>query len=72
MSRSIDVSDLADALVEAIEMMVQTYRQKANESSAGIPDPRPIRWLKGKWELPDSFFDPLPDDLLDLFEVKGE
>jgi antitoxin (DNA-binding transcriptional repressor) of toxin-antitoxin stability system len=34
--------------------------------------PRPIGWLKGKWELAESFFEPLPGDLLDLFEGKGE
>ncbi len=33
---------------------------------------RPIGLAKGTFEIPDSFFDPLPDDLLDLFEGKGE
>jgi antitoxin (DNA-binding transcriptional repressor) of toxin-antitoxin stability system len=35
-------------------------------------EPRPIGLAKGKFEVPDSFFEPLPDDLLDLFEGKGE
>jgi hypothetical protein len=39
-------------------------------SDAPRPLP-PIGWLKGKFELPDSFFEPLPDDLLDLFEGGG-
>jgi len=26
--------------------------------------------MKGKFEIPDSFFDPLPDDILDYFEGK--
>lgn len=34
--------------------------------------PRPLGLGKGKFKVPDSFFDPLPDDLLDLFEGKGE
>lgn len=35
-------------------------------------EPRPIGLGKGLFEVPDSFFEPLPDDLLDLFEGKGE
>ena len=34
-------------------------------------DPRPIGLMKGEFAIPDSFFEPLPDDLLDLFEGKG-
>jgi antitoxin (DNA-binding transcriptional repressor) of toxin-antitoxin stability system len=41
-----------------------------------VPQPasqaRPIGWLKGKWSLPDSFFDPLPDDVLRSFEGREE
>ena len=33
--------------------------------------PRPVGLGKGLVEIPDSFFDPLPDDLLDLFEGKS-
>ena len=33
--------------------------------------PRPIGLGKGLAEIPDSFFDPLPDDLLNLFEGKS-
>ena len=29
--------------------------------------PRQLGFAKGMVEIPDSFFDPLPDDLLDLF-----
>ena len=35
-------------------------------------EPRPIGLAKGQVHVPDSFFDPLPDDLLDRFEGKGE
>jgi len=33
--------------------------------------PRPIGLGKGTFAVPDSFFEPLPDELLDLFEGKG-
>lgn len=32
--------------------------------------PRPIGLGKGKFKVPPSFFDPLPDDLIDAFEGK--
>ena len=31
---------------------------------------RPIGLAKGRFEVPESFFDPLPDDLLDEFSGK--
>ncbi len=34
--------------------------------------PRPLGLAAENFSVPDSFFDPLPDDLLDLFEGKGE
>ena len=37
-----------------------------------MPEPRPIGLGKGLAEIPDSFFDPLPDDLLDPFEGKAD
>ena len=33
-------------------------------------EPRPIGLGKGLAEIPDSFFEPLPDDLLEGFEGK--
>lgn len=70
MSKSIDVTDLPDPLVAAIEAMVRTYREKAVQRPATPPGPRPIGWLRGEWALPTTFFEPLPDELLDLFEGK--
>jgi len=32
--------------------------------------PRPIGLAKGQFKIPPEFFEPLPDDLLDLFEGK--
>ncbi|MCE9554619.1 MAG: hypothetical protein K8T91_14775 [Planctomycetes bacterium] len=71
MTRTIDVSDLPQPLVEAIETVVRTYRERSQES--GTATPRPLGWAKGILpELPDSFFEPLPDDLLRLFEGEEE
>ena len=33
---------------------------------------RPWGLAKGEFVVPDDFNDPLPDDLLDLFEGKGD
>ena len=37
---------------------------------APLREPRPVGIDRGM-TIPDSFFDPLPDDLLDAFEGKG-
>ncbi|HEY2588810.1 MAG TPA: hypothetical protein VGI81_23915 [Tepidisphaeraceae bacterium] len=71
MIRAIDVSDLPEPLVEAIESLVNTYRRKIGLASAA-PHPRPIGWLQGRWELPATFFEPLPDDVIDAFEDGDE
>lgn len=34
--------------------------------------PREIGPLEGTWEVPESFFDPLPGSTLDAFEGKGD
>ncbi len=65
------MSDLPEPLVQAIESLVKTYIAKAQLNLERDPSP-PIGWLKGRWELPDSFFDPLPNDMLDLFNGGGE
>lgn len=65
MPQTIDVSDLPPTVVEAIEAMVRAYR----ELSAPHPQRRVAGWAKGVLpDLPDSFFDDLPPDLLDQFE----
>ena len=35
-------------------------------------EPRPIGLCEGEIVVPDSFFEALPDDLLDAFEGRGE
>ena len=34
-------------------------------------EPRPVGLGKGLAEIPDSFFDPLPEEMLDLFEGRS-
>jgi hypothetical protein len=69
MPRSIDITDLPEPLVEAIEAIVRTYREREAQAQNGT---RPIGWARDVLpELPDAFFDPLPPDLLDLFEGKA-
>jgi len=33
---------------------------------------RPVGLAKGEFEVPDSFFEPLPEDVIDSFEGRGE
>ncbi len=74
MPNVIDVADLPEPLVDAIVSLVNTYRQRtghAADAARQRPSP-PIGWLKCQWELPDSCFEPLPDDVLHLFDgVEG-
>ena len=39
--------------------------------NSGMDEPRPVGLGRGLAEVPDSFFDPLPDDILDDFEGVG-
>ena len=69
MLRAIDISDLPQPLVEAIEAIVRAYRDRGGAPSSGQ---RPIGWAHDYLpELPATFFDPLPPELLDLFEGKA-
>ena len=67
MSRTIDVSDLPEPLIRAIKTIIDSYRERVRQLPA---EPRSVGWARGLLpELPDSFFEPLPDELLDLFEI---
>lgn len=35
------------------------------------PEPRPFGLSRGRFSVPASFFDPLPDEVLDAFEGRG-
>ena len=45
---------------EDIDRIVESYRQQNKK--------RPIGLAKGEFIVPDDFNDPLPDEILDLFE----
>ncbi len=47
---------------EDIDRVVASYRQQNK--------PLPIGLAKGEFVVPEDFNDPLPDDILDLFEPK--
>jgi prevent-host-death family protein len=52
------------------EEIVITRRGKPAVRLVPVEEPRSRRKpgaLKGKLELPDSFFDPLPDDIIEAF-----
>jgi prevent-host-death family protein len=52
------------------EDIVITRRGKPAVRLVPVEEPRPVRKpgaLKGKMEVPDSFFEPLPDDIIDAF-----
>ncbi len=69
MSRAIDISDLPQPLIEAIETIVRAYRERGESTAATA---RAVGWGKGVApELPDSFFEPLPPDVLDGFEGRA-
>jgi hypothetical protein len=44
---------------EDIDRIVESYRQQNKQ--------RPIGLAKGEFSVPDDFNDPLPDEILDLF-----
>ena len=41
---------------------------KREEKQTENINQRPIGLAKGQFKIPDSFFEPLPDDILDGFE----
>lgn len=63
------------ALLEKGETILLCKRNQPIAEIRALPvqrkEPRPVGLGKGTVEIPDSFFDPLPADVLDLFEGKG-
>lgn len=70
MLKRIDVTDLPDPLVAAIESLIRTYRERAatSETQSDETATRPVGWINPSWRVPASFFEPLPDDVLAAFE----
>jgi hypothetical protein len=58
-----------DKLAEVYDLIHYFRIGLASEGNT-LPEQRPIGLAKGKLQIPESFFEPLPDDLLDAFEGK--
>jgi len=54
------------------ETILLCRRNRPIAEIRGLPaerrDPRPLGLAKAEFEVPEAFFDPLPDELLDAFE----
>ena len=48
---------------EDIDRIVESYKKQGKKSPIGL--------AKGQFTIPDDFNDPLPDEILDLFEFKS-
>lgn len=63
-------------LIEAVEAGEEIIIARAGRPVAKLVPFKPVKpvrkpgLMKGKFEVPDSFFDPLPDDILDYFAGK--
>lgn len=64
-------------LIDAAERGEEVIIARAGEPVAKLvalqnqSPPRKAGSMKGLFEVPDSFFDPLPEDILDAFEGKA-
>jgi hypothetical protein len=73
---------ISDALLEkaiqktsmqgiSVEKLIGNYLEEyVSQNPQPILSARPIGLAKGKLSLPDAFFEPLPEELLDAFEGK--
>jgi hypothetical protein len=51
--------------------LIHYFRLGLTQEKRAVPIlKRPIGLAKGRFEIPANFFEPLPDDMLDLFEGK--
>jgi len=64
------------ARVERGESIVLCKRNVPIAEIRPLPRPatrkRPIGFMKGRFTVPPSFFEPLPDEILDAFEGRNE
>lgn len=64
------------AMLKAGDRIVICKRNHPVAEPTALPKsparPRPLGLAKGKFSVPRSFFDPLPDDVLDTFEGTHE
>lgn len=63
------------AQAEAGETVVICKRNKPVAEIRAIPQPpkkpRPVGLLKNRFSVPDSFFEPLPEEIVAAFEGRG-
>jgi len=50
--------------------LIHYFRLGLKHEANSLPKQRPIGLAKEIFQTPDSFFDPLPDQVLDAFEGK--
>jgi hypothetical protein len=53
-----------------VERLVSDLAAQVTDPS-DLETPRPIGLARGAFEVPEAFFDPLPDDLLEAFSGAG-
>lgn len=58
-----------DKLVEVYDL-IHYFRLGLKHEADSLPKQRPIGLAKEIFQTPASFFDPLPDEVLDAFEGK--
>lgn len=59
-----------EKLAEVYDLIHYFRLGLAQERQSSAMKRRPIGLAKGRFEIPESFFEPLPDDMLDAFEGK--
>lgn len=65
------LSEYLDAVARGEQVVICKRNQPVAELRAVAPTrrtPRPIGLMRGQFEVPPSFFEPLPDDILAAFE----
>ncbi len=71
-----DAKTQLSKLIETVESGEEVIIARAGKPVARLVPYLPVKPLrepglmKGKFEVPDSFFDPLPDEILEYFEGK--
>lgn len=65
------VEGLPDDKAAQVVTFAESLRALKQEGSLAKPF-RPLGLYRGKIRIDPSFFDPLPDEILDAFEGKGE
>ena len=66
-----EIKQIPDEKLAEIYDLVHYFRLGLLQERHTLPvKQRPIGLAKGLLEIPSSFFEPLPDDMLDAFESK--